>query len=133
MTNFIYCLNDSIGGIKLVDTFGDETRIINAARVSMGKSITQMEDKDVKLLNYLITHKHETPLEHVVFTFLVKCPLFIARQWLRHRIGSFNEISARYTEVKEEFSIPTLKTKVSKDSFKDFQTISRRIKSSCFF
>ncbi len=102
----IYCLGDSIGRISLIDYMGDETKIINAARVSMGKSILKMEDKDIKLLEYLIKHKHETPLEHVSFTFLVKCPLYIARQWLRHRIGSFNEISARYTEIKEEFYIP---------------------------
>jgi thymidylate synthase (FAD) len=107
MTNKIYYpLNDNIGSVQLIQSVGDDTTIINAARVSFGKRIDSIEDKDRKLLKYLLEHEHGTPFEHNSLTFLIKCPLFVARQWFRHRIASFNEISARYVEAKEEFYIP---------------------------
>jgi thymidylate synthase (FAD) len=107
MTNKIYYpLNDNIGSVQLIQSVGDDTTIINAARVSFGKRIDSIEDKDRKLLKYLLEHEHGTPFEHNSLTFLIKCPLFVARQWMRHRIASFNEISARYVEAKEEFYIP---------------------------
>jgi len=94
------------GFIRLVDMMGDDMSIVRAARVSHGLGSKGVE-QDRKLIFYLMRHNHETPFEHVVYTFHVKTPLFVARQWFRHRIGSFNEISQRYTEVKEEeFYIP---------------------------
>ena len=65
-----------------------------------------MDDRDVKLLEYLIANKHTSPLEHMVFTFSIHCPLFIRGQWHRHRTWSYNEISRRYTEVDMEFYTP---------------------------
>jgi thymidylate synthase (FAD) len=107
MTNeTYYTLNDGIGYIQLVQSVGDDTGITNSARVSFGKRITEIEDKDRKLLKYLLENEHLSPFEHNSLTFLVKAPLFVARQWFRHRIASFNEISGRYVEVKEEFYIP---------------------------
>jgi thymidylate synthase (FAD) len=107
MTNKIYYpLNDNIGSVQLIQSVGDDTGIVNSARVSFGKKIESIEDKDRKLLKYLLEHEHGTPFEHNTLTFLIKCPLFVARQWMRHRIASFNEISARYVEIKEEFYIP---------------------------
>ncbi len=97
---------DGQGWIGLVDQMGTETSIVNAARVSFGKMRTEMDDRDVKLLKYLIANRHNTPLEHVVFTFLVHCPLFVRSQWHRHRTWSYNEISRRYTEVDLEFYVP---------------------------
>ena len=94
------------GWIGLVDQMGTETSIVNAARVSFGKMRTEMDDKDVKLLKYLVSNHHNTPLEHVVFTFLVHCPLFVRSQWHRHRTWSYNEISRRYTEVDLDFYVP---------------------------
>jgi thymidylate synthase (FAD) len=106
-TNAAYCLNDQIGYVSLLQTCGDDTVIVNSARVSFGKQISEIEEKDRKLLRFLLEHHHGTPLEHTSLTFLVKCPLFIARQWHRHRVGvSINEISARYVEVKDEFYVP---------------------------
>ncbi|MCQ2403813.1 MAG: FAD-dependent thymidylate synthase [Lentisphaeria bacterium] len=94
------------GWIGLVDQMGTETSIVNAARVSFGKMRSEMDEKDVKLLKYLVSNHHNTPLEHVVFTFLVHCPLFVRSQWHRHRTWSYNEISRRYTEVDLEFYVP---------------------------
>lgn len=107
MTNKIYYpLNDNIGSVQLIQSVGDDTGIVNAARVSFGKRIDSIEDKDRKLIKYLLEHDHGTPFEHNSLTFLVKAPLFVVQQHLRHRISSFNQISARYVEIKEEFYIP---------------------------
>lgn len=94
------------GFVRLVDAMGDDYTAVRAARVSYGQGLKTPE-RDKALIMYLMEHKHETPFEHVVFTFHVKAPIFVARQWFRHRIGSFNEISQRYTEIKEEeFYVP---------------------------
>ncbi len=94
------------GWVGLIDTLGTETTIVNAARVSFGKIKNEMDEKDVKLLQYLIENKHTSPLEHIVFTFSIHCPLFIRGQWHRHRTWSYNEISRRYTEIDMEFYTP---------------------------
>jgi len=93
------------GFVRLVEHMGDDLSIVQAARVSYGQG-SKGHEKDRKLLRYLIEHEHGTPFEMVVFKFHVKCPIFVMRQWIRHRIGSFNEISARYTEMEEEFYVP---------------------------
>jgi len=94
------------GWIGLVDQMGTETTIVNAARVSFGKKKETMDDRDAGLVKYLIANHHTSPLEHVVFTFLVHCPLFIRSQWHRHRTWSYNEISRRYTDVDIEMYVP---------------------------
>lgn len=91
------------GWIGLVDQMGSEITVANAARVSFGKMRKEMNDKDVELVKYLLENQHNTPLEHVIFTFLVHCPLFIRSQWHRHRTWSYNEISRRYTEEELKF------------------------------
>jgi thymidylate synthase (FAD) len=97
---------DSQGWIGLVHAMGDETTVVNAARVSFGKFVTRMTERDEVLLKYLIDQRHTSPLEHVVFTFIVHCPLFVRSQWHRHRTWSYNEISRRYTDVDIEFYEP---------------------------
>lgn len=94
------------GFIRLVHFMGGDSGAIQAARVTFG-SVSKGEERDRKLIEYLLRHNHLTPFEHAVFQFHVKCPIFVARQWMRHRWGSYNEISARYTEVSEEFYIPS--------------------------
>jgi len=94
------------GWVGLIDHLGTEATIVNAARVSFGKLKSTMDERDVKLLNYLIENRHTSPLEHVVFTFSVHCPLFVRGQWHRHRTWSYNEISRRYTEIDLEFYTP---------------------------
>ena len=104
-TNHVKVLNGQ-GWVGLIDHLGTESTIVNAARVSFGKLKSTMEDGDVKLLEYLIANKHTSPLEHMVFTFSIHCPLFIRGQWHRHRTWSYNEISRRYTEIDMEFYNP---------------------------
>jgi len=94
------------GWVGLIDNLGDETTIVNAARVSFGKLKETMDDRDITLLEYLIENRHTSPLEHLVFTFSIHCPLFVRGQWHRHRTWSYNEISRRYTEVDMEFYTP---------------------------
>ena len=95
------------GFVRPVDIMGDDMAVVRAARVSYGNE-SKGEEADRKLIHYLMKHNHGTPFEHIVFTFHIKCPIFVARQWFRHRIGSFNEISGRYTELATEFFVPTL-------------------------
>ena len=96
------------GWVGLIDHLGTETTVVNAARVSFGRMRDEMDERDVVLLDYLIENKHTSPLEHVVFTFSVHCPLFVRGQWHRHRTWSYNEISRRYTEVDMEFYVPAV-------------------------
>lgn len=97
---------DGQGWVGLIDHLGSEATLVNAARVSFGKLKKDMDERDVALLEYLIANKHTSPLEHMVFTFSVHCPLFVRGQWHRHRTWSYNEISRRYTEVDVECYCP---------------------------
>jgi thymidylate synthase (FAD) len=99
----IKCLDK--GFVKLVDYMGSDTRIVDAARVSYQQG-TKAVQTDRHLIRYLVRNLHTTPLEKAVFEFHVKCPMFIGEQFLRHRTGSFNKISGRYSEMKDEFYIP---------------------------
>lgn len=93
------------GFIRLVDFMGSDNRVVSSARVSFGGT-SKGEERDKGLIKYLLEHRHHTPFEHCYFQFHVCCPIYVARQWMRHRWGSFNEVSARYTQVKDEFYIP---------------------------
>lgn len=96
------------GFVRLVDHMGDDLSVVRAARVSYDADWRAGEDegKDAKLVRYLLKNKHTSPFESVVFTFEIKAPIFVFRQWHRHRTWSFNEISARYTELDEGFYVP---------------------------
>ena len=101
---------------ELIDSMGSDLTVVNAARVSFsahkkpneGKYTVKpaLIEKDVKLLKFLADHKHTSPFEHCTITFRIKCPLFIARQIMRHRTFSYNEISRRYTSKDIEFWSP---------------------------
>lgn len=97
---------DGIGKVELIDSVGSDITIVNSARVSFGVHKTELDDKDKKLIRYLIKHKHTSTLEHCFVTFRVKAPLFIRSQHHRHRTWSYNEISRRYTAEKLEFYEP---------------------------
>lgn len=108
------------GFVRLVESVGSDLSIVRSARVSYDADWRTGEDagKDEKLINYLYKNKHTSPFESVVFTFEIKCPIFVARQWHRHRTWAYNEVSARYTELPEEFYIPEQNkiTQQSKDN-----------------
>ena len=93
------------GFVRLVDFMGGDQGVVDAARVSYG-GVSKGAEADKKLIAYLLTHDHGTPFEHSVFKFHIKAPIFVARQWFRHRMASYNEVSFRYTEVKDSFYIP---------------------------
>ncbi len=96
------------GFISLVDSMGSDLSIVRNARVSYDSEWRAGDDKgsDSRLLNYLYNNGHNTPFEAVTFTFDIKAPIFVFRQWHRHRTQSYNELSARYRELPEEFYIP---------------------------
>lgn len=98
--------DDGIGFVEYVQHMGDDLTIVNAARVSFGKHKTEMDDKDRKLIKYLVKHKHTSTLEHNVMTFRFKVPLFVRSQHHRHRTWSYNEISRRYTSFDLQFYNP---------------------------
>jgi len=93
------------GFVRLVDYMGSDARIVQAARVSYGPGTKTLRD-DTKLINYLMKHGHTSPFEQVVLTFHVKLPIFVARQWARHRTARTNEISARYSVLPGDFYLP---------------------------
>lgn len=98
------------GLVRLVDHMGNDLSIVRSARVSYDAEWRTGEDenKDEGLIRYLMRNRHTTPFESVQFTFEVKAPIFTFRQWHRHRTQSYNEVSARYTELPEEFYVPEL-------------------------
>lgn len=97
---------DGIGKVELVDSMGSDLTVVNSARVSFGKHKEELDDKDEKLIDYLIRHKHTSVLEHNLITFRFKVPLFVRSQHHRHRTWSYNEISRRYTDFNIEFYEP---------------------------
>lgn len=100
---------DVLGGgfVRLDDYMANDLSVVNSARVSFGKRIDEMTEADEKLINFLMREKHGTPFEHNSLRFHVKAPIFVAREWFRHRIGwSYNEFSARYTKMESEAYVP---------------------------
>ncbi|MBP8660829.1 MAG: FAD-dependent thymidylate synthase, partial [Mesotoga sp.] len=93
------------GFVELVEILGDDNSVVQAARTSYGKGLTNPE-RDRKLINYLMEHGHHSPFEHVIFKFHIKLPIFVMRQLVRHRIASINERSGRYTQFEEEWFLP---------------------------
>ncbi|MBM2815656.1 MAG: Flavin-dependent thymidylate synthase [Ignavibacteria bacterium] len=93
------------GFVRLLDVMGDDSSIVQAARVSYGKG-TKSVSEDRGLIRYLMRHRHTSPFEMVEFKFHVKLPIFVARQWIRHRTANVNEYSGRYSEMKEECYLP---------------------------
>lgn len=100
-------LYEGTGFVRLVDHYGDDQRIVDAARVSYATGTKKVRDNE-GLINYLMRHRHTSPFEMVDFTFHIKAPMYVMRQMIRHRTHSVNEISARYSVVKDEFYIPSV-------------------------
>lgn len=102
----VKCLDH--GFVRLIDSMGNDLSVVRAARVSYDAAWRAGEDEtgDAKLIRYLWRNRHTTPFEAVTFTFEVKAPIFVLRQWHRHRMWSYNELSGRYKELPEEFYLP---------------------------
>ena len=99
----------SHGFVVLVDYMGNDAAIVQAARVSYGPGTKTIRD-DRGLIRYLLRHRHTTPFEMVEFKFLVRLPIYVARQWIRHRTASVNETSYRYSIAPDEFDLPPLES-----------------------
>ena len=90
--------------VELIDQMGNDTSIVNAARVSFGKRVKEMSEGDTKLIRYLAKHNHWSPFGHASLQFRIKAPVFVARQLVKHQVGlTWNEISRRYVDYKPEF------------------------------
>ncbi len=94
------------GFVRLDEAMASDLSVVNAARVSFARRKDAMDESDAGLIRFLMRDRHGTPFEHNAFRFHVRCPIFVAREWFRHRIGSFNEFSMRYAKATDEFYVP---------------------------
>jgi thymidylate synthase (FAD) len=94
------------GFVRLDGAMADDLSVVNGARVSFARRKTEMDTSDEGLIRFLMRDRHGSPFEHNAFRFHVRCPIFVAREWFRHRIGSFNEFSMRYAKATDDFYVP---------------------------
>jgi thymidylate synthase (FAD) len=114
------------GFVRLDGCMADDLSVVNAARVSFAQRSEEMGERDHGLIRFLMRERHGTPFEHNAFRFHVKLPIFVMREWARHRIGSFNEWSARYSQLEPEFYIPEaqdVRTQVGKPGSYSFDPV----------
>jgi len=98
--------------VELLETFGDDLTVVNAARVSLGKHTDEFSEKDAKLIKYLADHEHTSPFFHPQARFRLKMPIWMAREWFRHTIGfARNEVSRRYVDEPPTFHAPSFRTR----------------------
>src|SRR5437660_4175923 len=104
--------------------------VVNGARVSCARRKEVMDESDEGLIRFLMRDRHGTPFEHNSFRFHIRCPLFVAREWMRHRISSFNEFSMRYAKATDEFYVPEpedVRTQVGKPGAYSFEPVAPEI------
>lgn len=103
--------------VELLETFGDDLMVVNAARVSYGKRKEVFDEKDERLLKYLVEHKHTSPFRHPQLQYRIQCPIFVERQLFKHQVGlTANSISGRYVDFSDEYWLPTQLRLQSKSS-----------------
>jgi thymidylate synthase (FAD) len=124
-------LLDGLGFVELLDTFGDDLTVVNAARVSFAKESAALEPRDTKLINYLADHHHITPFFHPQARFRLKMPIYVAREWFRHTVGfARNEVSRRYVDDKPECYLPSVEHLRERDTNKKQGSKSTPIESA---
>src|SRR3982751_979129 len=114
------------GFVRLDDAMATDLSVVNAARVSFARRKDEMDDSDAGLIRFLMRARHGTPFEHNAFRFHIRCPIFVAREWFRHRVGSFNEFSMRYARATDDFYIPAaedVRTQVGKPGAYSFEPV----------
>src|SRR5438067_11874290 len=114
------------GFVRLDGSMATDLSVVNAARVSFARRKEEMDDSDEGLIRFLMRDKHGTPFEHNSFRFHVRCPIFVAREWFRHRVGSFNEFSMRYAKATDEVYVPgpeDVRSQVGKPGAYTFETV----------
>jgi thymidylate synthase (FAD) len=115
------------GFVRLDDAMADDLSVVNGARVSFARRKTEMEESDEGLIRFLMRDRHGSPFEHNAFRFHIRCPIFVAREWFRHRIGSFNEFSMRYAKATDDFYVPEpedVRSQVGKPGAYSFEQVS---------
>jgi thymidylate synthase (FAD) len=115
------------GFVRLDGVLADDLSVVNAARVSFGARVDEMDERNAGLVRFLMRERHGTPFEHNFFRFHIKAPLFVTREWQRHRVGSFNERSGRYSELPDEFYVPAagdVRTQVGKPGAYTFEPLA---------
>ena len=114
------------GFVRLDDAMASDLSVVNGARVSFARRKLEMEVADEGLIRFLMRERHASPFEHSVFRFHVRSPIFVAREWFRHRWGSFNEFSMRYAKATDEFYVPEpedVRTQVGKPGAYSFEPV----------
>jgi thymidylate synthase (FAD) len=114
------------GFVRLDDAMATDLSVVNAARVSFARRKEEMDDSDAGLIRFLMRDRHGTPFEHNSFRFHIRAPIFVAREWMRHRIGSFNEFSMRYAKATDDFYVPDpddVRTQVGKPGAYSFDPV----------
>jgi len=94
------------GFVRLDDAMASDLSVVNSARVSFGRRKEEMDESDEGLVRFLMRDRHGTPFEHNAFRFHIRAPIFVVREWMRHRVGSFNEFSMRYAKATDDFCVP---------------------------
>jgi thymidylate synthase (FAD) len=113
--------------VRLDDAMADDLSVVNGARVSFARRKDEMDASDQGLIGFLMRDRHGSPFEHNSFRFHVRCPIFVAREWFRHRIGSFNEFSLRYAKATDDFYVPDaadVRTQIGKPGAYRFEPVS---------
>jgi thymidylate synthase (FAD) len=121
------------GFVRLDGAMATDLSVVNAARVSFARRKEEMDESDEGLIRFLIRHRHGTPFEHNAFRFHIRCPIFVAREWFRHRIGSFNEFSMRYAQATDDFYVPEpvdVRTQVGKPGSYSFEPVAPELAES---
>jgi thymidylate synthase (FAD) len=114
------------GFVRLDEAMADDLSVVNGARVSFARHKTEMDDSDGGLIRFLMRERHGTPFEHNAFRFHIRAPIFVAREWFRHRVGSFNEFSMRYAKATDDFYVPEpedVRTQVGKPGAYSFEQL----------
>jgi thymidylate synthase (FAD) len=118
------------GFVRLDEAMADDLSVVNGARVSFARHKTELDDSDAGLIRFLLRERHGTPFEHNAFRFHIRTPIFVAREWFRHRIGSFNEFSMRYARATDDFYVPApqdVRTQVGKPGAYSFEPVSDEV------
>jgi thymidylate synthase (FAD) len=121
------------GFVRLDDAMADDLSVVNAARVSFARHKEEVEPEDEGLIGFLLRNRHGTPFEHNAFRFHVRCPIFVMREWIRHRWSSFNEFSMRYSEATDDFYVPALedvRRQVGKPGSYSFEAVEPELAAS---
>jgi thymidylate synthase (FAD) len=118
------------GFVRLDDAMADDLSVVNGARVSFARRKEEMDESDEGLIRFLMRDRHGTPFEHNSFRFHIRCPIFVAREWMRHRVGSFNEFSLRYAKATDDFYVPEaedVRSQVGKPGAYSFEPVSDEV------